>query len=305
MSRLASRAQSWQDARVTARYEVIRTEDPIENHLLVDHETKARVAIAPARGGMVTRFRVGETNALYLDPETLHDSARNVRGGIPVLFPIAGRLHADRFEHGGRTYALSQHGFARTLPWTIVDQSTAEGARMVLELGSTPATRSQFPFDFRLVFTYVLSGRCLTIGQRYINAGDEEMPIAPGLHPYFLVPDAQKAESRLVTDATAAYDNNRRQPTTLRGPIDLAAEAVDLQLLDHWPRTVRLVRAGDRDLELGLGVPDMVLVVWTQRGKDFVCVEPWTAGGDALNQGKAVRVPPRGTHETTFSITVL
>jgi galactose mutarotase-like enzyme len=242
---------------------------------------------------------------LYLDPETLHEPTKNVRGGIPVLFPIAGRLRQDRFEHGGKTYALFQHGFARALPWTIVDQSTTDGARMVLELTPTAATRAQFPFAFRLVFTYVLAGNCLSIGQRFTNTGDDHMPICPGLHPYFLIPDAQKSASRLLTDATSAFDNRAGEPTSLRGPIDLAAEEVDLHLLDHWPRTVRLVRGDDRALDLGLGLSDAVLVVWTLRGKDFVCVEPWTAPADALNQGKAVLVPPRGTHETTFTITVL
>ena len=290
---------------MAARYEVIQTDDPLENHLLVDHETKARVALAPGRGGMVTRFRVGETNVLYLDPATLHDPTKNVRGGIPILFPIAGRLTQDRFVLDGKVHSLFQHGFARALPWAIVDQSTADGARMVLELTPTAATRAQFPFEFRAVATYVLAAGRLTIGLRYTNASNVSMPISPGLHPYFFVPDAEKATSRLMTDAVSAFDNRTGQATTLRGPIDLAAEEVDLQLYDHWPRSVRLVRHGDRDLDLGLGLPDGVLVVWTVRGKDYVCVEPWTAPGDALNQGKAVWVPPRGTHETTFSIAVL
>src|SRR5262249_3427606 len=262
--RLPSCGQSWQYARVTARYEVLRTGDALENHLLVDNVAKAHVALAPARGGMVTRFRVGETNVLYLDPETLHDPTKNVRGGIPILSPTAGRLHEDRFAHAGRIYSLFQHGFARALPWTIVDQSTADGARMVLELTPTAATRAQFPFEFRLVFTYVLADGQLTIGQRFTNAGDVEMPISPGLHPYFFVPDAAKPEARLQTDATSAFDNKTGQPVTLRGPIDLTAEEVDLHLLDHWPRTVRLARgAGERDLDVGLGVPDTVVVVWT------------------------------------------
>jgi galactose mutarotase-like enzyme len=89
---------------------------------------------------------------------------------------------------------------------------------------------------------------------------------------------------------------------TLREPIDLSADVVDLHILDHWPRTVRLTRPEDRDLELALGVPDRVLVVWTERGRDFVCVEPWAARGNALNVGGAAYVPPGGTYETSFSI---
>jgi galactose mutarotase-like enzyme len=26
-------------------------------------------------------------------------------------------------------------------------------------------------------------------------------------------------------------------------------------------------------------------VIWTLRGRDFVCLEPWTCPGDALNTG--------------------
>ena len=31
----------------------------------------------------------------------------------PVLFPIVGRLKDDTLRHNGRTYRLTQHGFAR------------------------------------------------------------------------------------------------------------------------------------------------------------------------------------------------
>lgn len=286
------------------RYEVIRTDDPIENHLLIDHDAQATVALAPPRGGMVTRFRVGETNVLYMDAETLHDPMQNVRGGIPVLFPIAGKLRDDQYQLDGRSFTMKQHGFARGMPWAIADQSIAGGARMTLELTSTPGTRIYFPFDFKLAFTYSLADGRLTITQRFTNTGEGEMPIHPGLHPYFQVADAAKRDARVLTEATTAYDNRAGRQVALSGPVDLSASEVDLHLLDHWPRTLRLVRPGDRDLDLSLGVPDRIVVVWTLRGKDFVCVEPWTAPANALNDGKAVRLGPQATHETTFSIGV-
>lgn len=276
----------------------------MENHLLVDHKTQSSVALAPARGGMVTRFRVGATNVLYMDTETLHDPAENVRGGIPVLFPIAGRLRDDQYRVGDKVYTLRQHGFARTLPWTIVDQSTTGGARMALELTATPTTRAQYPFEFRLLFTYVLEGGRLTIVQRYTNTGDVEMPIQPGLHPYFYLPDAQKGAARVLAEATTVFDNRTGKTETLRGPLDLTADELDLHLLDHWPREVHIVRPCDRDLDLALGVHDRILVIWTLRGSDFLCVEPWSAPANALNEEKALRVPPNGSHETTFSISV-
>jgi len=290
---------------VAGRYEVIRTEDALETHLLIDHEAKARVVLAPTRGGMVTRFIVRDTNVLYLDADTLRDPVKNVRGGIPVLFPIAGRLANDKYQWDGATYTMKQHGFARNMPWTIVDQATDGGARLGLALTANTMTRPQYPFDFRLSVTYLLSEGRLTVQTRVSNLGERNMPIHPGLHPYFQLADRNKGAARVVTDATRAFDNRTGSIVTLREPIDLAADVVDMHVLDHWPRTVKLTRPEDRDVELSLGVPDRVLVVWTERGRDFVCVEPWTARSNALNDGSATQVLPGGTHETTFSIAVV
>lgn len=284
------------------RYEVIRTEDPLETHLLIDHEAKARVVLAPARGGMVTRFIVGDTSVLFLDADTLRDPTKNVRGGIPVLFPIAGRLTDDKYHHDGATYVMKQHGFARNMPWTIVDQGTEGGARLGLALEGNTITRAQYPFDFRLAITYVLSEGRLTLQVRVSNLGEHEMPLQPGLHPYFQLADRNKRAARVVTDATQAYDNRTGATVALREAIDLSADVVDLHILDHWPRVVRLTRPEDRDLELALGVPDRILVVWTERGRDFVCVEPWSAPRNAFNDGMAVRLPAGGTYETAFTI---
>jgi galactose mutarotase-like enzyme len=290
---------------VAGRYEVIRTEDPLETHLLVDHEVKARVVLAPTRGGMVTRFIANDTNVLYLDADTLRDPMKNVRGGIPVLFPIAGRLADDKYQWGGATYTMKQHGFARNMPWAIVDQATDGGARLGLALVPTPMTRAQYPFEFRLAVTYVLCEGRLTVQTRVSNLGEGPMPLHPGLHPYFQLADRNKRAARVVTEATQAWDNRAGARVALREPIDLSADVVDLHVLDHWPRTVRLTRPEDRDLELSLGVPDRVLVVWTERGRDFVCVEPWTTRANALNDGSAPQLPPGGTHETSFTIGVV
>ncbi len=288
------------------RYEVLRTQDPLETHHLVDHETRASVVVAPARGGMVTRFVVGDSNVLYLDPESLADPTKNVRGGIPVLFPIAGRLAGDSYSWRGETHTMKQHGFARNMPWAIVDQADEGCARLGLALTPNPMTRAQYPFEFRLAMTYVLEAGRLSVETRISNLGDAPMPIQPGLHPYFHLAQSDKAAARVLTDATEAFDNRTGDVVRLRAPIDLAAaEGVDLHLLDHWPRTTRLTRPGERDVELSLGVPDRLLVVWTERGKDFVCVEPWTARANAFNTGGALEVAPGGVHASTFTIAVV
>jgi galactose mutarotase-like enzyme len=287
---------------------VTHTEDPLETLRLEDEASGARVHLAPGRGGMVTRFVVGDVPVLFLDEATLRDPKKSVRGGIPILFPIAGKLPGDRYEARGQSYSMKQHGFARNLPWTIVDESTRDGASVTLGLEANPATRAEYPFDFALRFTYRLRGEELRVEQRFENRGPDPMPIQPGLHPYFYVPDGSKAGVTLDTDATRARDNLTGQEIPLTLPIALAHREVDLYLLDHHPRETVLhrdVTAGLPNIHLGFGDDQALLVVWTLPDRDFVCVEPWRAGLGALADHSAPLIAPGGHETTTFSIALV
>jgi len=257
---------------------------PLETLTLEDRD--ARVVVAPARGGMVTRFDVGGRPVLFLDVASLVDESKNVRGGIPVLFPSPGPLAGDRFTRQGRSGTMKQHGFARQRAWSVIAASPRE---VTLELRSDDATRAAFPWDFEARLRYALAGTALTVETRIENVGQGEnavaMPFALGFHPYFHVPDADKARARIPTDATRAFDNVSKTFRSLEAPIDLTAKEVDLHLVDHTAPTATLDRGDDRivvsaDADFGRWV------VWTLAGKDFVCLEPWTAAADALNSGE-------------------
>jgi galactose mutarotase-like enzyme len=287
----------------TPRYQVEHASDALETHVLHDHETKARVVLAPSRGGMLTRFSLDGEPVLFLDEASLRDKTKNVRGGVPILFPIAGKLAGDTLSLDGANFPMKQHGFARNLPWKVEAERAADEASVTLVLRDDDTTRAQYPFSFAVTFVYRLRDGVLRIEQRFENTGDKPMPIQPGLHPYFALPDARKREARVFTDATRAWDNKAGQATTIRGGIDLVAEEVDLHLLDHRPREARLQRPGMRNVTLRFGEDQKVLVVWTLRGRDFVCVEPWTRSANALNEGKGIVVPPGGAHVTLLVIT--
>jgi galactose mutarotase-like enzyme len=280
---------------VQAAFETLRLEDEASG---------STVVVAPARGGMVTRFSVGDVPVLFLDETTLLDTTKSVRGGVPILFPIAGKLPGDHYEVGGRTYAMKQHGFARNLPWTVLDESTRDGASVTLGLEATDATRAQYPFAFALRFTYRLRGATLTLEQRFENHGDAPMPVQPGLHPYFYVPDATKAGARVDTDATRAYDNVTGREVAVTSPIALAGHEVDLHLLDHGPRGTLLHRPGLPSVRIGFGDDQRALVVWTVPGRDFVCVEPWRAKFGALADGTAPRIAPGEFASTTLTLSL-
>ena len=82
--------------------------------------------------------------------------------------------------------------------------------------------------------------------------------------------------------------------------LDLTAPEVDLHLLDHGPRGTTLERPGHRPLLISWGAAYRLLVVWTLAGKNFVCVEPWTARGNALNTGLGLIQIAPGSSESSF-----
>src|SRR5215831_1904256 len=102
----------------------------------------AEVWLAPERGGMVTRFAVRGEDVLYLDEATLADTTKNVRGGVPILFPIGGKLAPDTLP--GARAPLKQHGFARNLPWRVIELGPD---RAVLSLDADESTRAAYPHE--------------------------------------------------------------------------------------------------------------------------------------------------------------
>src|ERR1700690_249540 len=85
--------------------------------------------VVPARGAIVAALTVGGTDVLYLDRATLDDPAKNVRGGIPLLFPFAGKLADETFALTGTK--MKQHGFGRNRAWTVAERTPAS-VRMTL-----------------------------------------------------------------------------------------------------------------------------------------------------------------------------
>ncbi len=254
---------------------------------LADDAARSTVSIVPARGAIVTRFRVGGRDLLYLDDATLRDPSKNVRGGIPVLFPSPGRLTGDRFARGTRSGSMKQHGFARDLPWETRSVAVTDAPRATLVLRSTEATRAAYPYDFVVAITFSLLGPSLRLDVDVENTGTEPLPFAFGLHPYFLVRDADKASTRIATNATRAFDNVAKQEVPFRG-FDLTAKEVDLHLIDHGSTESELAWGDGARLAIRAS-PDLTRwVVWTLAGRDFVCVEPWTAPADALNTGESL-----------------
>lgn len=247
------------------------------------------VAIAPHRGAIVTSFRVAQRELLYLDEATFNDSSKNVRGGIPVLFPSPGKLDNDRWSRDGKSGELKQHGFARNLAWQV---KTHTATSATLTLASSATTLHGFPWEFKASLTYSVAANALRIDFHVTNASDSPMPMAFGLHPYFLVTD--KLRVRIPTRATRAFDNVAKRVVSFAG-FDLTQNEVDLHLLDHGDSQGILEIDEATQIKIETSPQFVRWIVWTVAGKDYVCLEPWTASGNALNTGEDLLVVEPGS----------
>jgi galactose mutarotase-like enzyme len=269
---------------------------PLVLELADDREgAHARVELSPSRGGMATRFRVGDRDLFYMDAATLADPTKNVRGGNPVLFPSPGKLDGDTWTYAGQSGRLDQHGFGRKLPWRVVATSNDKNlATASFTLESSDATRALWPWEFAVTLTYSLAGTTLRIMQWVQNRSDDPMPFGIGFHPYFLVKD--KRGARIPTAATRAFDNVAKQEVPFAG-FDLTQPEVDLHLIDHGSTEAALhfgeVDGGGKIILRG--APELSRwVVWTVAGKDYVCLEPWSCPANALNTGEGLLVLEMG-----------
>jgi galactose mutarotase-like enzyme len=275
-----------------------------KTYILSDASTGSTLEIVPERGGIVTRWQVQGQEILYLDAERFANPELSVRGGIPVLFPICGNLPDNVYIHNGQSYSLKQHGFARDLPWDVVEQSENLRPSLTLALTSNDRTRAVYPFEFRLEFTYTLQGNRLVAVQRFTNHSAAAMPFSVGFHPYFLVLD--KSQLEFDIPATGYQDNLSKIMYPYAGHFDLQQDEIDAAFQNLSAQTAR-VRDRDRRLQLTLHSSNAfsTLVFWTLKGKDFYCLEPWTAPRNALNTGAhLLRLEPGSSLETSFELSV-
>lgn len=259
--------------------------------------------IVPERGGIVTSFGVNGEELLYLDHDTYKDPQANVRGGIPVLFPICGQLHDAKYSLHGRTYHMKNHGVARTNPWSVIDTRTEDKrASITLELNDNADTQKEFPFSFTLRFEYVLEDNTLTIHQTYLNRSSEDMPMYAGFHPYF-----KTTSKNLVyeTDATTYLDYNDNEEKPIQGKIDLTNLVESVTLLDAKRRQIAFEPSENRKIILAYSEPFQYVVLWSVQGKPFICVEPWMAKTFALHTGEDVQhIAPNAELEASLTLSV-
>jgi galactose mutarotase-like enzyme len=258
--------------------------------------------VVPERGGIITSLGIHGEELLFINEETLHNVEKNIRGGIPILFPISGQLTNGQYEWDDKTYTMKNHGFARNLPWEVVEINTyEEEASIKIKLESNDETKADYPFEFELVFTYILRENELIIDQTYQNKSTKDMPFYAGFHPYFKTANKQL---KIDTDASEYLDYNDMQIKRIEGAISI--DQKESYLLKSGTRSIRFsLKEIDKLVTINYGEEFPYIVLWSEEGQAFVCVEPWMAQTDELNKkDELTMIKPGKEIHTKVSISI-
>jgi galactose mutarotase-like enzyme len=130
------------------------------------------------------------------------------------------------------------------------------------------------------------------------------MPFSTGLHPYFLVSDKTQLEFEIPS--TEFRNHIAGGVETFSGDFDFSQPEIDIAFQNLTAQSATVTDHHlKRKLTLSWSADYTKLVFWTVQGKDYYCLEPWTAPRNALNSGENLLIlDPQQTLETNVQMAV-
>ncbi|RZJ84641.1 MAG: D-hexose-6-phosphate mutarotase [Massilia sp.] len=228
-------------------------------------------------GGHLLSWKpAGAAEQLYLSPRSEFTPGKAIRGGVPVCFP--------QFAERG---PLPKHGFARTLPWELVQRERGrEDALAVLRLRDSEDTRAIWPHAFELELSVRVGGRTLDIELACENTGEADagpLQFTAALHTYLRVADLD-AVSVEGLSGLRYFDSIKQAEALQRMDLLLTGEkgVLDLDRIYFGVKERPLLVAEDRRQ-----------VVVRQQGFDDAVI--WNPGPERC--AKLADMPPDGWSE--------
>lgn len=209
----------------------------------------------------------------------------------PNLFPIVGRLVNDCFQYNHSSYEMKQHGFARDLPFFIVNQTHT---MVELKLADSEETRKNYPFNFELKVIYELKENRIEISYKTFNKGEITMPYSVGGHPGFALNLPLKnyrlnfhtsfeADRWLIENS---FYTGQKQSMKIDHYLNLENEYFfNDAIVFKQPKFTKVTLENFNDEKIvTVGSSNWDAIgFWTKQNAPFFCVEPWWGWADSSN----------------------
>lgn len=243
-------------------------------------------------GAVITRWVVNDDEILYLNKKKLNDSSR-VKGGIPFLFPITGRLKNNKYKWNNKEYKMGIHGFNYLNDWKVEEINLGVNAEIIMSFQSNHQTKKCYPFDFELIIKYILSDSILNIENKIINKSEEKMPLYTGFHPYFRI--SKKENINYVTYGKKYLDYKDMKVKKYNNLMIENNSYSKIILDNHKNKASFYDKEKDYEIKIRYSRQFKYLVLWTEKNKKFICIEPWMALPDAFNSKEDLKYIKAGT----------
>lgn len=145
--------------------------------------SSAKAALCLQGGHLMTWQPVDQSvPVVWLSRDAKVAAGKSIRGGAPVCWPWFG-AHASESSFPG-------HGFARTVPWRLLETGVEPGGatRLRLRLENSETTLAQWPHACQLDLN-IYVGETLRMELVTENTGSEAFVIGEALHTYFQIGD--------------------------------------------------------------------------------------------------------------------
>lgn len=161
----------------------------------------------------------GAEPVLWMSSTTRREPGAPIRGGVPICFPWFGPgVSGDRSP---------SHGFARVLPWRVVDaEDTAGSSGIVLELGSPDLSdedRAAVGGEFTARYS-VDCGEDLLLTLTVTNVGETPFTFEEALHTYLRVGDVRQVQIEGLEDTVYADKTQGGAEHEQQGELTLTEE---------------------------------------------------------------------------------
>jgi len=276
----------------------------------------------PEKGARLLNWHINMSDGSVRDvihwPEEHNsESFEKTHGGIPILFPFAGKCFdsgkEDHWRFGSNSFSMPMHGFARYSDFRIrsMDKHGFE-----VELEPTEEIKAFYPFDFTFTVIYHFLELALQISLVLENEGREPIPWSAGLHPYFQVPwrkDLRLQDHRLEIDAKQVfqYDSGGMMKKTPNPNKDCVLDDPNLINRVHYELKNSIAEISLLNQEEPIKISEvggsengsrLTFITWTKGGAPYYCVEPWMSPPNAPENKTMRVVPPAGRDEFTIEI---
>jgi galactose mutarotase-like enzyme len=241
----------------------------------------------------------------------------------PVLFPIVGKLKDNIYFFEGKSYELSQHGFARDKEFELIKSN---GSSCVFQLRASDETKRVYPFDFIFQISYSLSQNKLITSYKVINSSTQELFFGVGAHPGFncpLLPN-ENFEDYFLDFGSSLFEqtelNNGLRSTSKKilhlkeNKLQLSKTLFDNDALVFENRQVNKMslRSEKSNHSITLLCDNWPYFgIWSKKGcTEFVCLEPWFGIADKETTDQAfetkdgiLQLSPGKEFNCSFSLT--